>query len=214
MKEKYVIAALKKPIVIGIAALLFFQMLPAMAEDAKPQPSKPRAGGVTHILGDQAFIFSLGAAIPLFFLRTSDGVVEPTNLYPGPRVSIEYMNYLSQSFAVGVEVIGGFMFSPNLNIYFTLPIIAKISYIIYIDTFQLFLNMGLGIDLEKFLEYSHVDFFVRPQAAFYLNIDPSIDLGLSVGYWLVPQFNTAGQPADQTRLGNFLDVSVSLIYHF
>jgi hypothetical protein len=214
MKEKYVIAALKKPLVIGITALLFFQVLPAMADDAKPQPSKPRTGAVTHILGDQAFIFSLGAAFPMFFLRTSDGVVEPTNLYLGPKVSIEYMNYLSQSFAVGVEVIGGFMFSPNFNIYFTLPITAKISYIIYIDTFQLFLNMGLGIDLEKFLGYNHIDFFIRPQAAFYLNIDPSIDLGLSVGYWFVPQFNTADQPASQTRLGNFLDVSLSLIYHF
>ncbi len=207
-------SAPKKTIVTVIAALLFLQAGLLQAQESKPQSPPPRAGAVTHILGDQSFIFSLGALFPLFFVKMSDGTVEATNLTIGPKASIEYMNYLSQYFALGVEVTGGFAFSPNFNIYWTLPITAKIMYIIYIGNTQLFLDLGVGIILEKFLEYGHLDFFAKPQVSFYFPIDPTLDLGLTAGYWFVPQFATSGQPQDQSRLGNFLDVSVSLIYHF
>jgi hypothetical protein len=213
-KETDVTVAPKKLLVAGIAVLLLFQTNLLSAQEKKPETPTPRPGLVTHILGDQAFIFSLGALVPLFYLRTVDGAVEGTNLTIGPKASIEYMNYLSQSFAIGLELTGGFAFSPNFNIYWTLPITGKISYIVYINTFQLFFDLGLGIDLEKFLDYGHIDLFARPQVAFYINLDPSIDLGLTAGYWFVPQFAAAGQPSDQTRLGNFLDISISLMYHF
>ncbi|MBN2353965.1 MAG: hypothetical protein JXD23_15435 [Spirochaetales bacterium] len=206
-------AAPKKTIVTAIAVLLFLQAGFLQAQESKPQPPPPRAGAVTHILGDQSFIFGLGALFPLFFVKMSDGTVEATNLSIGPKASIEYMNYLSQSFALGIEVTGGFAFSPNFNIYWALPITAKIIYIIYIGSTQLFLDLGAGIILEKFLEYGHLDFFAKPQVSFYIPIDPTLDLGLAVGYWFVPQFATPDQPQDQSRLGNFLDISVSLIYH-
>ncbi len=208
----------KKLVIAGIILALVCQAGLLGAQEKNPEPAKPLAPAtVTRILGDQAFIFSLGTLIPMFFIRTADGVLEATNLTVGAKGSIQYLTYLSSSFTLGFEITGGFAFTPNFNIYWTLPITAQISYIIPVATWSIFLNLGLGVDFESFLGYSHMDLFVRPQVAVYMPLDPTLELGLVVGYWFIPQFATAEQEANkpgQTRLGNFLDVSLSLIYHF
>ena len=124
------------------------------------------------------------------------------------------MGYLSSSFTLGFEIIGGFAFTPNLNIYWTLPLTGQISYIIPIQSWSLFFNLGLGLNFQSFLGYSRMDFIIRPQVALYMPLDPSLELGLVVGYWFVPQIANEEQDSSQSRLGNFLDVSLSLIYHF
>jgi hypothetical protein len=208
----------KKLVITGIIMALFLQAGWLGAEENNPEPAKPLAPAtVTRILGDQAFIFSLGAFLPMFFIRTADGVAEATNLSIGAKGSIQYLTYLSSSFTLGFELTGGFAFTPNFNIYWTLPITAQISYIIPVATWSIFINLGLGVDFQSFLGYSHMDIFARPQVAVYMPLDPSLELGLVVGYWFVPQFATTEQEASnpgQTRIGNFLDVSLSLIYHF
>jgi hypothetical protein len=197
---------------------LFFQTGFLSAEEKKPEPPKPIAPAtVTRILGDQAFIFSLGAFIPMFFIKTDNGSVETTNLSLGAKGSIQYLTYLSSSFTLGLEINGGFAFTPNFNIYWTLPITAQISYIIPIATWSLFFNLGAGVDFQSFLGNSRMDFIVRPQVALYMPLDASLELGLVAGYWFVPQMATAEQEKNkpgQSRLGNFLDISLSLIYHF
>ncbi len=212
------IHAFKKPVITGIILALLLQAAPLLAEDKSPEPAPPLAPStVTRILGDQAMVFSLGAFVPLFFVRFSDGTVEATNLSLGAKGSIQYMTYLSPHFTLGFELMGGFAFTPNFNIYWTLPITALISYVIPIGTWSIFFNLGLGVDFQSFLGYTHMDPFVRPQVAVYMPLDPSLELGLVAGYWLVPQFATAEQEANkpgQSRLGNFLDISLSLIYHF
>jgi hypothetical protein len=185
------------------------------ADEEKPEPAQPLAPStVTRILGDQAFIFSLGAFLPMFFIRTVDGVAEATNLSVGAKGSIQYLTYLSPRFTLGFEIIGGFAFTPNFNIYWTLPLTAQVSFIIPIGSWSMFLNLGVGVDFQSFIGYSRMDFFVRPQMAVYMPLDPSLELGLVVGYWFVPQFANPEQDPAQTRLGNFLDTSISLIYHF
>jgi hypothetical protein len=197
---------------------LFFQMGFLSAEEKKPEPAKPLAPAtVTRILGDQAFIFSLGGFIPLFFVKTDNGSMEATNLSLGAKGSIQYLTYLSSSFTLGVEINGGFSFTPNFNIYWTLPITAQLSFIVPIATWSLFFNLGAGVDFQSFLGNSRMDFIVRPQVALYMPLDASLELGLVAGYWFVPQIATEEQENNkpgQSRLGNFLDISLSLIYHF
>jgi hypothetical protein len=196
---------------------LLFQGGFLFAQEKKPETERPRPVALTHVLGDQAVAFSLGAYIPLFFYRTADGVVENTNLFVGAKGALEYFSYLSNNFTIGIEIVGGFAFSPNFNIYWSLPITAKASFVIPIGVFELFFSLAAGVDFERFLEGSRMDFVLRPQISFHFPIDPSITLGVSVAYWFVPQIANADQEAykpGQSRLGNFLDTALTLIYHF
>jgi hypothetical protein len=208
-----------KKLIIGAVLLLIFQGNLLSAEEKKPETPLVQPKEVTHILGDQAFAFSLGAYIPLFFYQTSSGTVENTNLFIGAKGSLEYITYLSNTVTFSIELTGGFAFSPNFNIYWTLPITGKISYIVYFGDgeYELFLTMGLGVDFESFLGNSRMDFIVRPQVSFCFPLDPKLKLGVGASYWFIPQIATADQEAnkpDQSRLGNFLDISISLIYNF
>jgi hypothetical protein len=217
-KENCLSHAPKKLAIVAVIVAVLLLATPLYAEEDIPAPSAPLAPAtVTRILGDQAMVFSLGTVIPLFFLKFDTGAVEATNLTVGAKGSIQYLTYLSPSFTLGFELMGGFAFTPNFNIYWTLPITAQISYIIPIGTWSIFLNLGLGVDFQSFIGYSHMDPFVRPQVAVYMPLDPSLELGLVAGYWLIPQFALQDQEKNkpgQSRLGNFLDISLSLIYHF
>jgi len=207
---------MKKPVLIVL--ILALTASPSLfAQEESPAPVAPQNVTVAHALGDQAFSFSLGGFLPLFFYRVDDGVVEGTNLFIGARGALQYLTYLSSVWVFSVELNGALAFTPNFNIYWTLPILAKISYVVDLGQFELFLTMGLGVNFQSFIGYSRMDFMGRPEVTFYIPIDPTLDFGISAAYWFVPQFASKEQEetkSGQTRLGNFLDVSISLIYHF
>lgn len=208
---------LKKCILLGALLLFAAGGSGLFAEEQEPEDAPFVPATVTHILGDQAISFSLGGFVPLFFIRLADGGVELTNMVFGGKGSIQYLTYLSTNWILSFELALALAFTPNFNIYWLVPLTAKISYVFYINPFQLYLTMGLGVDFQSFLGYSCVDLIARPEIGFYFPIDPTMELGISVSYWFNPQFSSAEQEANKTgqsRIGNFLDVSASLIYHF
>lgn len=199
----------KKAIFLILAFILIG--LNAGAEEPTSRPP-----GITHILGDQSMTFSLGGFIPLFFIRLADGTVEATNMVFGAKGSLQYNTYLAHTWLLSFELAGALGFTPNFNIYWSLPLTAKISYIWYLAPLELYFTLGLGANFQSFLGFSRVDFITRPEMGIYFLLDTKLKLGLSFSYWFNPQFASAEQEATkpgQSRIGNFMDVSISLIYH-
>jgi len=187
------------------------------ADPPAPAENPSGDGQVIHVLGDQAFAFSLGGLIPLFHYRLSNGDVEGTNLFPGLKSSLQYFTYLTNSLTVGVELDGGLAFTPNFNIYWFLPIMGKVTYFLPVGDFTIPLSLSAGVNFQKFLEWSRADLVVKPEIGFAMRIDPDFTLCFTAAWWFIPQIANDTQEnfsSGQSVLANFLDVGVMLIYNF
>ena len=61
-----------------------------------------------------------------------------------------------------------------------------------------------------------IDAFLKAGSAFYWNYSSQWAFGANLFYWFVPQIYGASSPAtsDATRFGNFLEFTLSALYHF
>ncbi|RPJ07211.1 MAG: hypothetical protein EHM28_07925, partial [Spirochaetaceae bacterium] len=154
------------------------------ADPPAPEENPGTEGEVVHVLGDQAFSFSLGGLIPLFHYRFSTENFETTNLFPGAKGTLQYFTYLTNTITVGVELSGGLAFTPNFNIYWFLPLMAKATYRLPIGNFEIPLSLAVGVNFQKYLDWSRADLIIKPEAGFAFRIDPDFTLCFSVGWWL------------------------------
>ena len=75
-------------------------------------------------------------------------------------------------------------------------------------------RFSTGIVFTKLQEELYVGMIVRPGVTAVYNINTEWAVGLNVMYWWLPQFYTDEDLKDDTRFGNFLEVSLSGVYHF
>lgn len=169
----------------------------------------------TYSLGDQTLSINLGLFGPLFFAGGPDGAV-PANLSLGGAGSLAWASYLSNEVTLGVEVGGSFSFTPNARALFIVPINATASYVLSAYPFEFPLSAGVGLSFSRLDELLKVDPFVKGGASFYWNYSSQWAFGANLRYWLIPQLYTDNSPAgaDATRLGNFLEFTLSALYRF
>jgi hypothetical protein len=206
---RWYLERVKIPAFAAMLAVLLFCALPAAAQDQPKDPNEPVVSA--YGLGDQVFAISLGPFIPLFFLPN----VGPagTNLTLGGTASIAWSAYVSGSFRVGAEVGGVFDFSrPNLNPLLMLPILARAQYVMTFYPFEVPLSLGVGMNIVKYGELKNIDLLIKPGASFMWIYDSKWSFGLNLAWWVDLQF----YPNDptQNRVGNFLELSLSALYHF
>jgi len=201
---------------------LFFSMPAALFAQEEDSPKPADEPGHQRIdynsLGDQVFGINAGVFIPLFFQNPSPGSGEKayssTNLSVGGTGSLYYGAYLNNNIQLGMEVGAMFATSPNKNNFYMIPITFRATY-----EFQ-FLNnlisvpvyLGAGMNMTSYLDDFHVDFIMKPGAGIYWNHSSSWSFGTNVTYWWVPQIYPSN--SDYTRIGNFMDISLSAVYHF
>jgi hypothetical protein len=192
--------------VLALAALAF-AAAPLGAEDA----NSPVAS--QYSLGDQTMSINAGLFLPLFLLPS--GVVlisgKPPQLTAGAVGSLSWAAYVTPEIRLGADVAGNFTLSPNANILLMLPFVAKISYVFSFYPFELPVTMGVGANIVKYTTLSTIDLLLRPGVALYWIYNSSWSFGLNVNYWFDMQFNTT---PSLTRYGNFLELSLSALYHF
>jgi hypothetical protein len=191
-----------------VAAVLFLAALPLTAQDAPETDPAPSAS--VYALGDQALVISLGPFIPLFFLA-SNGDTAPTQLTLGGTGSISWMAYLSGAVRVGAEIGGMFAFSPNGNVLLALPILARAQYVLTFYPFEVPLSLGVGMNIVKYQDLATIDLLIKPGVSGLWIYDSKWSFGLNLAWWWDMQFAT--DPA-QSRVGNFLEVSLTALYHY
>jgi hypothetical protein len=201
----------KIPAVAAILALLFLCAFPAAGQEALPDEEGPSASA--YALGDQVLSISLGPLVPLFYMGF-DGSFAGTQLTLGGTGSIAWAAYLSGAIRVGVEIGGVFAFSsPNLNTLLTLPIMARAEYVLSFYPFEIPISLGLGMNIAKYLERRNIDLLIRPGVSAFWAYDSKWSFGLNLSWWCDMQFVPAPDQ-DQSRIGNFLAVTVSALYHY
>jgi hypothetical protein len=181
--------------------------LPASAQDQTEPTGKPAAA---YALGDQVLSISLGPFAPLFFLA-NDGSTSATNLTLGGTGSIAWSAYVTGAIRVGAEVGGVFSFSPNMNVLLMLPILARAEYVLTFYPFEVPISLGIGMNIVKYGELATIDLLIKPGASAMWIYDSKWSFGLNLAWWWDMQFS---KTPSQSRVGNFLELSLTALYHY
>jgi hypothetical protein len=166
-----------------------------------------------YSLGDQFFSLKAGLFIPLFF-GTPNWGVEATNLTLGGTGNIEWGAFLNSSLSLGADLSGMFAFSPLERTLIIIPLTAKLTWWLRAGSFDFPLHMELGVNFTKLDADLYFGMIVKPGVSAYWNMNSEWSFGLNVVYWWVPQWYARADMREYTRYGNFMNVTVSALYHF
>jgi hypothetical protein len=166
-----------------------------------------------HELGDQFLSINAGFLVPLFF-HEFGGDNRDTNLSLGGVTAFQWNSYLSSFFRLGLEISPSFNISPNKKPLLMLPITVKSTFVFNAGRFEFPVFLGIGINVLRYRDWKHVDFIMKPGAGVVFRINANWGVGVNIVYWLSFQPATKYQPDNQSRLGNFLEISPCLTYHF
>ena len=168
----------------------------------------------TYILGNQALIISAGMFVPLFF-QSPTGSLAGTNLSLGGVGSLQWAAYLNGNMTLGLEGGGMFAFSPNNRSLFMLPVTARYMYILRFYPFEVPLSISAGVNFTRLAEQFQILPILKPGASFFWNYDYEWAFGLNCIWWWTPNVYFGPTPSSsQTRFGNFLEITLSAMYHF
>lgn len=185
----------------------------APPEDAPPVEA-PERFVPTYALGDQLLAINLGPFIPLFFYGGPDGV-QDTQLSIGGTGSLHWSAFLNNNMAVGIEGGGMFALTPNNRTLFMLPLMARYTYFLRAYPWEFPLHLGAGINFSRLEENFKVDPILKPGFSVLWNYNAEWAFGVNISYWWVPQiYRGPDPPSDDSRFGNFMDVTLSALYHF
>jgi hypothetical protein len=90
-----------------------------------------------------------------------------------------------------------------------LPFVVKAAYVFTFYPFEVPLSFGIGMNIVKYTTLSSIDLLLRPGASFYWIYNSSWSFGANLLYWFDMQFSSGNE-----RYGNFLEFSLSALYHF
>lgn len=190
----------------------------AFGQEEEP-PEEEETYIPTYDLGDQLFSISAGLFIPLFFHNPlqeteEEEAIMKTNLSLGGIGGLEWGAFLGSNVSLGFQLAGMFAVSPLERVIGMIPITAKLSYYFRFFPFELPIFLGAGVNFLTFDEYLYFGPILKPGAAFYWNFHPEWSLGLQFQYWWVPEFYTEESLREDSRFGNFLEITFSALYHF
>ncbi len=204
--------------VVCIALCIIGTISPVFSQNGETAPEEPAQAEEdfvpTYGLGDQLLSLNLGMLFPLFYTGGPDGM-EDANLTLGGTGHLMWSSFLTNDFAVGGEFGGMFAFTPNRNTLFMIPLAARASYFLRAYPFEFPLTLAAGINFSRFRDNFKIDPIVIPGAGFYWNYNAEWAFGLDLRYWWVPQVYSGPEPpSEDTRFGNFLGSTLSVLYRF
>jgi hypothetical protein len=207
---RWYLGGVRIPVHAALLALLLACALPAAAQSppgAAPDPAAP-----AHGLGDKTLSLSLGPTFPLFYL-SSAGLTGTNLKLLGGTASISWSAYVNGAIQIGAEIGGGFAFSrPNWNSLLMLPILVKGQYVLDLYPFEVPISLGVGMNVVKYGDLKNLDLLIKPGASLMYIYDSKWSFGANLAWWWDMQF----YPTDpsQSRIGNFLELSASVLYHY
>ena len=203
----------RTPLAMLVMAIVFAVSVGAQ-EEAETAPAASDDFVPTYGLGDQMLSLNLGLFIPLFYSGGPDGT-EDANLTLGGTGHLMWSSFLSNNLAVGGELGGMFAFTPNDNTLFMVPLAARISYFLRAYPFEFPISLAAGFNFSRYRDSFKSDFILIPGAGFYWNFNTEWAFGFDARYWWVPQVYGGGEPpSDDTRFGNFMATTLSVLYRF
>ena len=169
-----------------------------------------RSAPSQYTLGDQTLSITAGLFVPLFLAPTGTWLLAGSQpqLSLGGLAFLNWAAYVAPRIRVGVELGGTFTFDPNANLLLMLPIIAKGAYVFSMYPFEIPLSLGWGINILKYTDQFYVDMLLKPGASLFWIFNSSWSFGFNLNYWMDFQFSS------NFRVGNFLETSLTALYHY
>lgn len=189
-----------------------FLTAPIYAQEEEPESPPEDIFVPTYSLGDQTLTITLGVMIPLFY--TGAGV-QNTNLTLGGIGSLQWNSYLNNNMTLGGELGGTFLFTPNMRTLFIVPLTIRYAYIFRAYPFEFPVYLGAGVSMSRLEGDTKFDPILKPGASFYWNYNTQWAFGLNAVYWMIFQFYRGPEPPrGDSRIGNFLETTLSAVYRF
>jgi hypothetical protein len=153
--------------------------------------------------GDQYILFSLLVAVPLH--------PAPNKLYVGGEGVLGYMYFLNSQLAVGGTLDFGYHGTVGSNVFYYVPISAKITYQPTWRRFEIPLSMSIGGAFENYQDRTYFGLSLKPEAGLYFRFNAAWSFGGGVGLLILPQWY---KEKANNYTGIVIDVGVSARYHF
>lgn len=198
---------------ILLIVLLLVPLSGAAQDDAMPQEEEEESGPTSsYSLGDQMFSINAGIFVPLFFFGGETAA--RTNLSIGGAGSLEWSAFLNSHLSLGGELAGCFSFSPLGRTLAIIPVTVKLSYFFFPYPFEIPIFLGGGVNFVTLEDSVYIGPILKPGMSFYWNINGTWAAGINLVYWFSPQWYTKQELISQSRYGNFLEITLSALYHF
>ena len=203
--------------IIALICFLLVMIVPMFAQEQEPSDDD-YIGVVSYTKGEQIFSLNAGAIFPLFNLAPfSDASLTLSetlsSVSPGVAGSIKWGTFISDNFFLGAELCG--MFATTYNQTLTMvPISFTAGYYFIKYPFEFPIYINAGFSLNTWDEYFRVTGSIKPGAGAYWNFNGDWAFGLNLDYWFLPELYFSDTLADQSRIANFLQLSLSAVYHF
>jgi len=202
--------------VITVCCLLLLTLFPVFAQE---EDSTDDYIGVTaYSTGEQVFALNALGIIPLFNIvpfpadgESSIGSLD--SVKPGIAGSLSLGFFVMDNFMIGGELGGMIAFTENRSLSMV-PITFTAAYYFIKYPFEFPVSLDAGITLNSLDDYFKVTPIIKPGAGAYWNLNGEWAIGLKMDYWFMPELYFSDELKSQSRIANFLQLSLSGVYHF
>jgi hypothetical protein len=208
-----------KRIAAAIAILALFSAAGFAQDD--PGFDSSMAPQINRVLGDQYLNIGIGMQIPLFIHNPSpesgETAINPTNLKLGLTGSLGWAAFLNNNISLGLDVAAAYSADVNKAGFFTVPFTINAAYFLRSSPFEIPIHLGFGMNIMKYKDITTLGIMAKSGVSLYWNAIQDWSFGLNLMYWWMPEIysKTDGEiPTTMTRIGNFLEVTVSAMYNF
>ncbi len=199
--------------------MFLFLLNPLFAQESLENVPAERVE-ISRILGDQYLNITLGLGIPLFIHnpdpQNGESPVSTGNLKPGGQGALSWAAFLNNNVSLGLDIAGSFNDDINKGTIFSVPIGIQISYFLRKYPFEIPLQFGIGTNIIRYKELTSFGFMLKSGVSLYWNALQDWSFGINFTYWWLPEIyaENGNIPASNTRFGNFLEITLSVMYNF
>lgn len=214
------IVPMKRLIYCVILVFAFLPTLSAQTNPTKPQETEPGDEYPTDSgddygfepirKGDQYIRVGVGIEVPLFNIGP-DGFETETNMRLGGTGIIGYSRFITSRISLGGELAFAFNSTLGENMFLALPLTLKGTYEFVYKDFRFPVSVAVGGALHNYRGRHFFGPILKPEAGCYYQYSPEWSFGITTAVNVLPQWydNSA-----DNRVGNLLDVTMNLRYHF
>jgi hypothetical protein len=202
-----------KPTKAG-ALFLLLALGPALSlfAEGPTGPATAAAGNARPFeTGDQTISLAAGVSVPLFTFGGDSTTTKP-NLYAGGSFSFTYQYFLGGGLAIGGTLCGDFNQTIGGRNFFMAPLSFRTAYWWTLDPFEFAVAVEAGAYLSRVSGEGMIGPFAKIGGGVFWRVSNGWSVGVQPYYWFVPEIHAAPYE-NLTRFGNFLETSISAIYH-
>ncbi len=172
--------------------------------------------------GSQLFSISAGPTIPFFYYNPGSDYpltfgfgsgAGQTHHTVGGYGSISYQVFLNEYFAIGGELGYQFDFARSSDVYTSVPILVKMSYVPVQGDFEVPISLGIGLDYISISDYSSINLGITFEIGMRYFFTNEWGVGITAGFQFVPEFyGFSGSSAAKNSIYSNVPLMISVTY--